>query len=532
MLDIMRKHARNWLMKLVLGIIIIVFVFYFGSMRGREQAEMIAVLDGKPIVYVDFQSAYENLLDMYREKIGRALTEELIKSLNIKRQAFDNLINQEVLLNKAEDMNIRISNDDVRNVILSYPAFQRNGVFDNRLYEQSLRANRMTPQQFEDIQKKLMLTTQVENLIQDGIHISDEEALDFYRLQNQKLNLDYIQISPASYTAGIKPSKEELDSFLKANKGRFQVPEQLQIKYLAFTAGDYASDISLSEAEIADYYERKREQFKKNDKIIPLADVRDKIISEIKQIVGMNKALEEAKKAHDTIYQEENFDRYATQKKFQVHTVDFFVINDTPKELKSIKEIGKTLARLQDNEISRVLQGDNGYYIIRVAARRAPYLPKLKDIENEVEKQYKHEEATKLAKKEADDLLSHLKKGEKIEALAHNRGLRVFETGFFQPGGDIPKLGSSAEITEALFQLSSKSPYPEKVYVVKEHYVIINLRDRSKADEGAFASQKEAIVDYLLKTKKTEAFRAWLEGSKSDLVKQGRLKFVRDFKDL
>ncbi|MBW2673708.1 MAG: SurA N-terminal domain-containing protein [Deltaproteobacteria bacterium] len=34
MLQLMRKHARNWLMKVVLGIIIIVFVFYFGSMRG------------------------------------------------------------------------------------------------------------------------------------------------------------------------------------------------------------------------------------------------------------------------------------------------------------------------------------------------------------------------------------------------------------------------------------------------------------------------------------------------------------------
>jgi hypothetical protein len=58
------------------------------------------------------------------------------------------------------------------------------------------------------------------------------------------------------------------------------------------------------------------------------------------------------------------------------------------------------------------------------------------------------------------------------------------------------------------------------------------LRDISKADEGDFASQKEAIVNYLLGVKKTEALRAWLESSKSDFVKKGRLKFVRDFKDL
>ena len=532
MLDVMRKHARNWLMKVILGIIIVVFVFYFGSMRGRQEAEMIAVLDGKPIVYVDFQSSYQNLLDMYQEKIGGALTEELIKNLNIKRQAFDNLINQEVLLKKAEDMEIRVSNDDVKNMILSYPAFQRNGVFDNRIYEQNLRANRMTPEQFEGMQKKLMLTTQVENLIQDGIHVSDEEVLDFYRLQNQKVNLGYIRISPESYNTGIQPSKGELEEFLKANKERFQVPEQLQIKYLSFTAGDYASDVSLSEAEISDYYERKKEQFRKNNKVLPLADVRSEIVSEMKQRAGMNKALVEAKNAHDTIYQEENFDRYAAQKKFRIHTSGFFVIDDIPDELNSIKEIGKTLARLQDNEISRVLQGDRGYYIIKIAARRVPYLPKLGDIEKAVLSQYRHEEAKKLAKKEGEDILSRLKKGEKIDALARNKGLTISETGFFQPGGDIPKIGPSPEMTEALYQLSPKNPYPEKVYLVKDNYVIIHLRDTSQADEAGFASQKESIAKYLLGMKKTEALKAWLESTKSDFVKQGRLKFIRDFKDL
>ncbi|MBU0653121.1 MAG: SurA N-terminal domain-containing protein, partial [Proteobacteria bacterium] len=49
MLNIMRRHARNWLMKLILGIIIVVFVFYFGSMGGRQRAERIAIIDGKPI---------------------------------------------------------------------------------------------------------------------------------------------------------------------------------------------------------------------------------------------------------------------------------------------------------------------------------------------------------------------------------------------------------------------------------------------------------------------------------------------------
>jgi peptidyl-prolyl cis-trans isomerase D len=246
----------------------------------------------------------------------------------------------------------------------------------------------------------------------------------------------------------------------------------------------------------------------------------------------MNKAAEVAKSAHDTIYQEENFDRYASDNKLQVHRTGFFALNDIPGELQSVNEIAQILPRLHENEISRVLQGQNTYYIVRVVARKPPYVPKLADIASEVERQYRQEKAEELAKKEADDLLSRLKKGEKMEALARSRGLRVVETGFFQPGGNIPTLGSFADITEALFQLSLKNPCPEKVYSVDENQVILRLREIRPADEGNFASQKDAIDQYLLESRKAEIFRAWLEGCKADFVREKRLKFIRDFKEL
>ena len=139
MLDLMRKHAKNWLMKMILGIIIVVFIFYFGSMGGRQRAERIAMVDGKPIVYADFQREYQNLVDMYRQRFGQGLTEEMLKSLNLKQQALDNLINQAVVFKKAEEMNVTVTDEDVKAMILAYQGFQRNGAFDQRIYEQTLR---------------------------------------------------------------------------------------------------------------------------------------------------------------------------------------------------------------------------------------------------------------------------------------------------------------------------------------------------------------------------------------------------------
>jgi peptidyl-prolyl cis-trans isomerase D len=532
MLNLMRKHARNWLMKVILGIIIIVFIFYFGSMGSKQRTERIAMIDGKPIVYADFQREYQNLVDLYRQRFGQGLTDEMLKSLNLKQQALDNLINQAVVLTKAEAINVQVTDEDIKAMILAYPGFQRNGVFDQQTYEQALRSNKMTPDEFETYQKKMLITLKVEDLIQSGSRVTDQEIHDIYRMQNEKINIDVIEISPKIFTGEVKTAPADLEAFLKAHEAQFRIPEQVQVKYLAFMGQDYAAASKTSDDDVADYYERHKDQWTKDKKIQPLAEVKDRIVTELRLVKGMYAASDEAKKAHDTIYQEENFDAYSAQKKLTVRSTGFFRLNDPPPEFRSMADFGKLVSDLQKKEIGRVMQGEKGYYVIMLIDRKAPYLPSLKEIEPEVAKQYRETEAKRLAQKEAETLLARLKKGEKMDTVVREKGLKIKETGLFQPGGAIPNLGSSVELTEALFQISEKTPYPEQAYLVEGNYVIARFKERGKLSDADFAAQKDTIAKYLGQQKRSETFKAWIEGSKAALIKKGRLEFTRDFKDL
>jgi peptidyl-prolyl cis-trans isomerase D len=533
MLNLMRKHARNWLMKVIMGIIVVVFVISFGSLSVRQRAERIAMIDGKPIVQADFQREYQNMLDVYRQRLGQGLTEEVLKALNLKQQALDRLINEAVLMKKAEEMEIRVTDEDVKAAILSYPAFQRDGIFDERLYEQTIRGFKMSPEEFEESQRRMLVSFRVQDLIQDGVNLSNREIHDFYVMQNEKVNVEFLQISPKNFISGIKPTQTDLEAFLKANGGQFRVPEQFRFKYLAFLAQDYASTARLSDAEINDYYERNKTKWKKGDKVQPLAEVRDRVVAELGQIEGMYAASAEAKKAHDTIYQEENFDGYAAKKNLTVQTTGYFRITDVPPEFKAFTDFGKMVSRMEKKEISRVLQGDKGYFIIQIADRKAPYLPALNEIQSEVDRRCREVEAARLAKREANDLLARLKKGESLATVSKENRLKIGETGLFQPGsGAVPKLGGSPELTEALFQISEKKPYPEQACHVGEDYVILRFKERGSVDEAAFASQRNTFAGSLIQTKKSEAVKSWIEGSKAALIKAGRLKFTRDPKEL
>ena len=533
MLDLMRKHARNWLMKVLLGIIIIVFIFYFGSIGGKKQAETVAYVDNKPIAYVDVAKEYQNLINFYRQRFGAELNDEILKRLNLKQVALDNLIQQAIVLQKAKEMHLAVSDEEVKASILAMPAFQRAGVFDEKVYQQALRYNKLTPEDFEILQKNALTTSRFLSLIQDGVKVSDQDVYDLFRFQNEKVNIQFLQISPDAYRAKIAPAEKDLETYLKEHGQTFRIPDQIQVKYLIFSGEDFAPAVKVTDAEINDYYERHLDQFKTSGGKRPaLADVKTKIVADIRQIGGMQAAAEAAKKAHDSIYQNEDFDGYTAKNKLTVHATGLFSAGLPPGELSRIGDATQTLANLQKDEVSKVLSDQKAYYLFKVTAKNPAHTPPLKDVRAQVEKKVVDQEADRLAKQEAETLLSALKQGKTLAEIAAEKKLALAETGFFPTGAGVPKIGASRELSTAIFPLTEKKSTPDRVFNVGGNYVILQLKERAKLDDSDFAANKENLKKSLLQARKNDAVQAWMDGTKTAMIKEGKLKINKDLKDL
>ncbi len=347
MLSFLRRNARSWLMYLILGIIIFVFVLYFGSSRASRTAKAIAVVDGRIISEAEFHDQYEKLLDMARLRYGSKLTPEVLKEMGLKKIAYDTLLNREVIISKAADLKVRVSDDELRKSIMSIPALQTDGVFDERKYQQLLRYNRTSAEDFEKMQKINLTATKIENLIREGIKASDKEVFDVYAMQNQKINLSFVQIAGADIKKKIIPTEAELETYLKNNSKLFRQPEQVKIKYLSFAAGNFAP-ADTGDADLRDYYNRNKDKYKTKDgKQLQFAEVRSAVAGELRNMRGMQAAYTEAKKAHDTIYQEENFETYAAKNKLKINTLDFFPLNKSPQEFTAVKDLAAILMDLK-----------------------------------------------------------------------------------------------------------------------------------------------------------------------------------------
>ena len=64
LLSLMRKHAKSWLIKFLIGMIAIVFVFYFGYSFTSREGIKIASVNGDKLAFVAMVS--DDLLKKYK----------------------------------------------------------------------------------------------------------------------------------------------------------------------------------------------------------------------------------------------------------------------------------------------------------------------------------------------------------------------------------------------------------------------------------------------------------------------------------
>ncbi len=533
MLQIMRKHARAWFVQVLLGIIIIVFVFYFGSLRSGRQAETVAIVKDKGIGYLEFRNEYTRLLDFYRERYKDTLTDEILNSLNLKQQALDTIINQAVILAKADDYNLDVSNEEIRASIYSFQPFQRDGVFDPNLYHRMLRYNKISPEDFELTQEKVLKIEKLERLIREGVKVSDQEIFDIYRIQNEKININFIKIPETLFTDTIKPTGDELKQYLEEHREIFRIPETIQIAALAFSGKDFAGAIEIPEEAIEDYYNRYKSEFPTSTgEIKPLVDVKDAIHEKLRLSKGLDKASAAARDANDIIYQEENFEEFAQENKLEIQTFPPVSRRDIPENIARIKDIEKHIFDMKEGETTPVLSDENAFYIVKVQKINPSYIPSIEEVKNDVHKKYVQAKSKDLARQKAEDIVSRLKKGEPFKTVAAKEHLKINQTGLFLPSSAIPLIGTSAELAQELFVLSHNEPYPQKPFYINGNYIIVAFKGREEIELKDLDTQKDQLKNYLLQIKGEDYFRRWLEATKAAMIKEGTLKITADAKTI
>ena len=325
-------------------------------------------------------------------------------------------------------------------------------------------------------------------------------------LQEARAGKDFAKLAK-KHSEDPSASRGEISGFL--SKGQLMPP--LEQATFALKKGGVSDVIETS----LGFHIVKAEEIRE-EKTKSLQEVMEQIVRTLKQGQEKEAAVREAEADRERVLDGTNLAAIAAERGLALKTSKFFTRNEVLKEIGPVREFNRTAFSLFPKQISPVLAGPKGLYLVRLKERREPHTPPLDQIRDALGKNLKEKEAMELTTTKAQSLLGELKEKKSITDLAAAHGLKLEETGwFFRPNTHIPKVGTLLELKRGGISLSLHVPIAERIYSQKEAVFLLVFKERQEVDMEGFEKERTRLRQAVLAEKKQRALRKFIENLKA-----------------
>jgi peptidyl-prolyl cis-trans isomerase D len=269
MLKVMRDQFRH--LKFVLWFVVAVFLLLvfvdWGTGRNRGGGASAAIRVGDLTMdETQFLRKVRQTEDRFRQLYGDQW-EQLRGRVNVAEQTAAQIIQQELLTEEARKAGLTVTKKELQEKILAIPTFTReDGSFVGAdLYARILRANGMTPEQFEEDLKAEILTEKLRGLLEDGIVVTDREVEEQLRKERESASFDAIFVRTDQLLAKVSVSDDEVRSYYESHQDAFRRDEQRVIRYLQVETARLRRLLPVDDAEIESYYNEHRDEFRQGE---------------------------------------------------------------------------------------------------------------------------------------------------------------------------------------------------------------------------------------------------------------------------
>jgi peptidyl-prolyl cis-trans isomerase D len=260
MLDVLRKKKRSWIVTFLLAAIVIVFIAFYGNRNaGDSGAEKVASVNGETISQRDFAVEYQKVLDNYRNMLKGELSPETLKSLRLRSKVIDDMIDRRVLIQETRRLGLTVSDEELMSAIGRAPEFQVEGRFSKNRYLSLLRANRVSASQFEDDQRDQLLLRKLLDVVQDSAQVSESDVRDRYAFEQEKVSFGFIRLSAGDFLSQVAVSDADIKNYYDRNKAAITEPLKVRVEYVLYPFDHFAGKAEIGPRDIEDYYNRNRE---------------------------------------------------------------------------------------------------------------------------------------------------------------------------------------------------------------------------------------------------------------------------------
>ena len=267
MLKTMRDsfHQLKWTLWAVVIVFILGFVYFSGSSAnpGDRSNETIARIGSSDISTAEFDREYREQLERYRQQYRGGLTPEMLRFLDLPRQVLEGMITRRIELEQARRLKLAVSDDEVAQAVVAFPAFQLDGQFIGRdKYVQLLARSGYTAERFESALREDLLARKYQALVKASILVPEADLKKEFSVRNDKATIEYVLIPSSRLESGVAPTDADLKTYYEKHRDRYRKPEQRRIKYLLVEQPKVRAKMAPSEAELRAEYELRKDALK------------------------------------------------------------------------------------------------------------------------------------------------------------------------------------------------------------------------------------------------------------------------------
>jgi peptidyl-prolyl cis-trans isomerase D len=520
-LDTMRRH-KNWL-KWSLAVVCLAFVIFYipdflrGTGADAASADTIAKVEGQEITAGEYRRNYQAQLQAYRTAYGGNMSEQLLKQLGIDQQIMQQMVDERAALAEADRLGIGANDEEIRQRIMSYPAFLENGVFiGDQRYQQLLRLQRMTPQEFESNVRRQLIIEKLRASITDWLSVPDSELEKEYQRRNNKVKLAVVSFTADTFRSQVNATDAEVQSYFDGHTSDFKIPEKRKVRYLLVDVDAIRGKTVIPAADIERAYNNGIETYSTPEQV--------RASHILLKTEGKDDAAVKAK-AEDLIKQAKGGADFAALAKKNSEDEDSAKNGgdlDYFGKGKMVPEFDQAVFAMTPGQITdQPVKTQFGYHIIKLVDKKAATTRSLAEVRQQISDQLSYERAQTQAADLAEALGKQISKPADLDKVAKAQGLTVQESGFFARDEPILGLGPSPEAASRAFEMkegevssalrasrgfvfetlvAKQDPYVPKIDEVKdkvrEEVVKQKARELSKQKASEIAAKLKAASDF------------------------------------
>jgi peptidyl-prolyl cis-trans isomerase D len=265
--ETMRENTKVILWITVIAFVALIFLawganFTSGGRRGGGPQEgVLARVNGETISVPEFDQGLEMARATYEEQTGKQPDDNLY--LMLQASTWEQLVDRALVRREAAKRGVTVTDREVSVAMLqsplpryrSNPGFQNEqGQFDIQRYQAWLADPQTNTLPLEREYQDLIRQEKLRMQVLAGVIVSENEVRQAWLEQNERADAGLVMVPYARITVPEEVDDATLDAFLKERAADFRLPDQVSIEYVKLPKQPTTADSIQAASEIEEAY--------------------------------------------------------------------------------------------------------------------------------------------------------------------------------------------------------------------------------------------------------------------------------------